>query len=295
MTIVATHRFAEKSNHSQTDLSPLKRVSDRYARGLSDAVERIAAIKADVDVQDVRFQSFGEWVGGLESLSSLSVFRLLPLRGSLILRLEETMISTLVELYFGGKLGPIIARKKDSFRDAELQLIERLGQALVEQLADCFTDYTVVKPAMMNHESNALHVTICKKDEEVMCQSFSLSLGPDSSWDVDLIYSADAAEGALELIQNKSMEQSDATDPDWQREWHRGLQHIHMPLRTILAQPVMRLPELFQMKPGDIIPITPRVKPPLFIANHKFATGTLGEKNGCAAFKIEHIERGDAR
>ena len=49
------------------------------------------------------------------------------------------------------------------------------------------------------------------------------------------------------------------------------------------------------MKPGDIIPITPRVKPPLFVANHRFATGTLGEKNGCAAFKIEHMEQGNAQ
>ena len=83
------------------------------------------------------------------------------------------------------------------------------------------------------------------------------------------------------------------SDPLWQQRWLRNLKQIHLPLRTIVAQPTMRLPELFELKPGDVIPITPRAKPPLFVASRKFASGTLGEKNGCAAFRIEHIEQGD--
>ncbi len=295
MTAPVTHIFAEKSNHSLADMSPMRRISDKYESGLAIAIEQLVGEKVDVIAQDIRFLSYGDWSDELDGLSSLSIFRLLPLRGSLIFRLEEAMINSLVELYFGGTLGPLVARNKDCFREAELQLIARLQGALIQQLGDCFADHAVMKHALLHHETSPLHVTVCKRDEQVMCQSFKISIRPDISWQIDVVYSADAAESAIELIQNKSMEQSEASDPHWQRQWYNGLQQIYLPLRTILAQPVMQLPELFELKPGDVIPITPRVKPPLFVANHKFATGTLGEKNGCAAFKIEHIERGDAR
>ncbi len=295
MTVAVTHIFAKKSNHSLTDMAPLRRISDKYESGLTSAIEQVVGEKVDVIAQDIRFLPYGDWSGGLDSLSSLSIFRLLPLRGPLILRFEEAMINSLVELYFGGTLGPPVTRKKDCFREAELQLIARLQGALIQQLGDCFADHGVMKHALLHHETRPLHVTVCKRDEQVMCQSFKISIEPDISWQIDVIYSADAAESAIELIQNKSTEQSEASDPHWQQQWYNGLQNIHLPLRTILAQPVMQLPELFELKPGDIIPIAPRVKPPLFVANHKFAIGTLGEKNGCAAFKIEHIEKGDAR
>ncbi|GAA0469228.1 hypothetical protein GCM10009096_07700 [Parasphingorhabdus litoris] len=293
MTKVTTHRFAEKTNPVGSDVSPIRRLSDKYAKGLAAAIEQVAGGKVDAVAQDVQFQSFGNWSGKLESLSSFSIFRLLPLRGQLILHLPEEMINNLVELYFGGDLGPAVARSKDGFRDTEIQLIGRLQQTLIDLLVDEFSEYAIMKPALLHHENNPMHLTVCKPDEQIIRQSFKLSIGSDISWDLEWIYSAEAAESTIELLQNKSVETSEAIDPEWQREWYQGLQHIHLPLRTILAQPVMTLPELFEMKPGDVIPITPRVKPPLFVANHKFAIGTLGEKNGCAAFKIEHIERGD--
>lgn len=293
MQAPARHIFAEKAKPKLTNISPLRRLSDKYADGIAEAVEQVSGRTVDVIAQDVRFLSYGDWSNGLNSLSSLSIFRLLPLRGLMILHLEEVMINTLVELYFGGTLGPLVARKNDCFRKAELQLIGRLQDALFQQLGICFSDYAIMKPALQSHESSALHVTICKPDEQVMRQSFDVSIEPDISWQIDVIYSPDAAESAIELVQSKSIDQSEASDPLWQQQWFNGLQNIHLPLRTILAQPVMPLPDLFEMKPGDIIPITPRVKPPLFVANHKFANGTLGEKNGCAAFKIEHIIRGN--
>lgn len=293
MAAVVRHKFAEKSHQVSADTSLLRRVSDKYAAGMATAIEQIAGIKTEVTAQDGRFLSYGEWSSGLENLSSLSVFRLLPLRGSLILFFKEMMINNLVELYFGGTLGPAVARQKDCFRDAEMQLIARLQEALIQRLGDCFADHAIIKPALINHETNPLHVTICKPDEQILCQTFQVAIAQDVVWTIAIAYSAEAAESAIELVRNSQNDNSEESDPDWQRQWLDGLKNIRLPLRMILAQPELRLPELFEIKPGDVIPIAPRVRPPLFVANHKFATGTLGEKNGCAAFKIERLEQGD--
>lgn len=295
MAKVAKHVFAEKSAHLQTDTAPLQRVSDRYAVDLANAIGQLAGHNFVVASEKIRFMDYGKWANSQESFSSLSVFRILPLRGSIILRLDQAMINSLINVYFGGAFGPVVGRNKDGFRESELRLIERLGQLLTELLCDHFSDYGSMKPALQRHETSVYYITGHDPKEQVMSQLFRITASEDMSWPIELLYSADAAESVMEFVQNKSAETPVASDPEWQQQWFSNLQQIHLPLRTILAQPTMRLPELFDMKPGDVIPITPRVKPPLFVANHKFATGTLGEKNGCAAFKIEHMEQGDVR
>lgn len=295
MTKAVPHIFAEKSAHRLTDITPLQRISDRYAERMESAIEQVACHPVAVSPEEMQFTAYSEWAGALGPLSSLSVFRLLPLRGSIILQMEEAMINSLINVYFGGAPGPAVKRKKDGFRDTELRLVDRLAQLLIEKLCDEFSDHGPVKLAMLRHETNPSYFADCQPDEQFMRQPFRVSMGADISWPVELLYSAEAAESVMDFLQNKSIETPAESDPLWQQQWSDRLQKIRLPLRTILAQPTMRLPELFEMKPGDIIPITPRVKPPLFVANHRFATGTLGEKNGCAAFKIDQIEKGDPR
>ncbi|HEY9090170.1 FliM/FliN family flagellar motor switch protein [Parasphingorhabdus sp.] len=287
------YNFARKSAHRQSDSSPLRRISDRYAVAMASAIEHIAGHRTEVTVEEIIFSDFSKWSGVLAPLSSLSIFRLLPLRGSIILHLEETMINSLINVYFGGAPAICVKRTKDGFRQTETQLIDRLALSLMERLADVFSGYGPIKPVFQRHETSASYLTGYKPEDQLLCQPFRISMGTDISWRAELVYSPDAAESAMEFIQSQIRDLPAESDPEWERQWSRNLKQIYLPLRTIVAQPTMRLPELFNMKPGDVIPITPRAKPPLFIGNRKFATGTLGEKNGCAAFRIEHIEQGD--
>ena len=293
MKKIIPHSFAKKSAHRVTDLSPLRRISDRYGASIERAIEYIAGQRTEVVAEEITFSPFSGWSGALAPLSSLSVFRLLPLRGTIILYLEEAMINSLINVYFGGAPALCVNRGRGGFRNTESQLIDRLSRSLMDQFAEGFSSYGPMKPVFQRHETSPSYITGYGPEDQVMCQPFRITAGVDISWRLELVYFPDAAESVLEFVQNKNIDLPAESDPLWQQRWARNLKQIYLPLRTIVAQPTMRLPELFNLKPGDVIPITPRVKPPLFVANRKFASGILGEKNGCAAFKIEHIEQGD--
>ena len=81
-------------------------------------------------------------------------------------------------------------------------------------------------------------------------------------------------------------------DPAWRDQMSKALAHVTLPARSVLARPVLTLPQLAELKPGDIIPIPPARNLPLIIGDRIFARGSLGEQNGLAAFRIETIERG---
>src|SRR5690554_169687 len=289
------YNFASKSAPRQNDLSLLRRISDRYAATMGSAIEHIAGHRVDVTAQDIITSDFSQWSAALPPLSSLSVFRLLPLRGSIILHLEEAMINSLINVYFGGAPALCVKRTKEVFRQTEIQLIDRLAISLMERFSGVMSEYGPAKPIFQRHETSASYLADYKGEDQLLCQPFRITMGADISWRAELVYSPEASESALEFVQSKTRETATESDPEWERQWSHNLKQIYLPLRTIVAQPTMRLPELFNLKPGDVIPITPRSKPPLFVGNRKFATGTLGEKNGCAAFRIEHIEQGDRR
>ncbi|MEW4467107.1 FliM/FliN family flagellar motor switch protein [Parasphingorhabdus sp. JC815] len=293
MAKIVSYSFAEKPAHRLTDLSPLRRISDRYVSAMENAIEHIAGQPVQVVAEEIEFTAYSRWSSALDTLSSLSVFRLYPLRGTVILRLEEGMINHLINVYFGGAPAPSVRRTKEGFRPTEMQLIDRLAPSLIDHLCDIFSGYGPMKPVFQRHESSPSLITGYKEQEQVMRQPFRITADAKNSWQAELIYSSEAAASAIEFVQNKDIELPAASDPFWQQRWAENLKQIYLPLRSILAQPTMRMPELFELKPGDVIPITPQANPPLFVANRRFATGTLGEKNGCAAFRIEHIEQGD--
>src|SRR5690606_41352804 len=95
------YNFASKSAPRQNDLSLLRRISDRYAATMGSAIEHIAGHRVDVTAKDIITSDFSQWSAALPPLSSLSGFRLFPLRGSIILLLEVSMIHSLIKLCLG--------------------------------------------------------------------------------------------------------------------------------------------------------------------------------------------------
>ena len=65
---------------------------------------------------------------------------------------------------------------------------------------------------------------------------------------------------------------------------------VRIQARTVLARPELPLSELMQLQPGDVIPVSLPKSVPLIVAGRRVALGSVGEKDGKAALKIEKME-----
>ena len=131
----AKHLFPEKSVTSPdgygTAAARVRSLRSRYGRCDRETGE--------VTILSWRRKKSGSWStrGGsksLEPFSSLSVFRILPLRGTIILRFDEAMINSLINVYFGGTFGPPVGRNKDGFRESEIAP-DRTSRAIADRAA----------------------------------------------------------------------------------------------------------------------------------------------------------------
>ena len=58
----------------------------------------------------------------------------------------------------------------------------------------------------------------------------------------------------------------------------------------MLARPELSLSELMQLREGDVIPVSLNKLVPLIVAGRRVALGSVGERDGKAALKIEKME-----
>ncbi|MGJ3628883.1 FliM/FliN family flagellar motor switch protein [Sphingomonas sp. MMS24-JH45] len=83
-----------------------------------------------------------------------------------------------------------------------------------------------------------------------------------------------------------------AAEPDakWQTSLTRAAMTVRLPVRSVLAEPVVSLARLMDLKPGDVIPISFGDNVPVMVGGSLLGTGTVGTSNGRAAIRLSHLE-----
>lgn len=79
---------------------------------------------------------------------------------------------------------------------------------------------------------------------------------------------------------------------DWRERLRSTAGHVHLPLRSILARPEIPAARLLSLRVGDLLPIAMPQTVPLLVGPQLLAYGRMGESNGCAAIRIEHMAGG---
>src|SRR3546814_13124785 len=62
---------------------------------------------------------------------------------------------------------------------------------------------------------------------------------------------------------------------------------VKFPVRSVLAEPVISLARLMELKEGDVIPISFGPEVPVMIGTDRFGPGTVGPSNGRAAIRLK--------
>jgi flagellar motor switch protein FliM len=117
-----------------------------------------------------------------------------------------------------------------------------------------------------------------------------LTVGEGRQVPVDLLYPAASLKPIAAILSSKVQSRRQAEDPAWTNNLMRAAMNVKLPVRSVLAEPVIPLSQLMSLQPGDIIPISFGPEIPLRVANHRFARGAVGAANGRAAIRVHRIE-----
>jgi flagellar motor switch protein FliM len=287
----AEHSFARTDSDQKSVIPLLRRIARSLCTGLRNALEPIAGVKLRVDSPDPEFITFDLWCDRQAELVSISQFQLSPMKGRVLVRLEPAMVSAMLDAFFGGTPRESSAAKKE-FTQTDIRLIGRIAKAVGERLAAAWNEVGSFACHATGHATTIDGVRIAPATARMVVQRFRLALPSGTRYEIEIVYPLDGLQVAQDCMVPAGVAEERGPDPAWREQMGKVLSEVCLPARSVLARPVLTLPQLADLKPGDIIPIPPARNLPLIIGDRVFARGSLGEQNGLVAFRIETLERG---
>jgi flagellar motor switch protein FliM len=253
--------------------------------------EPIAGVRPHVAMVDAHVLDFASWSADVPALSSIGVYRIAPLKGQMLLRLDASMISTLVDCFYGG-IGNRPLPARGEFTPTEDRLISRISEALLARVVESWVDILPLEPALIVRETGVGFASSAQPDELMVLQRFRISITREQEWPIDLLFPLSSLRAVEPLMGAKPPVDEERVDPVWQSRIANRMRDIRLPARTVLARPNLSLADLMELKAGDISPVTIGRSLPLIVGDRIVAHGSIGEQDGRAAFQIEKLSQG---
>ncbi len=292
MDDVQPFAFGRGETQAPVMLSGLDRLGEKLARRLRAILEPISGGKPSVTLQPIEIVDFGAWADTVPRFSSIGTYRLLPLKGNTLLRIDAGLVSTLVDCFYGGT-GTRAAPARGEFTPTEDRLIARLSDAFIARLVECWADTLMLDPTLIVRETGIGFGAGAQPSDQMVVQRFSIDLIRDEAWPMELVFPLSALRAVEALTGSKVHDDGNRVDPVWQARIARQMANIRLPARTVLARPSLSLNALMQLKAGDVIPVQIARSLPLIVGDRIVAHGSIGEQEGRAAFMIEKLKQGN--
>ncbi|MBB3101832.1 flagellar motor switch protein FliM [Azomonas macrocytogenes] len=250
----------------------LEMINERFARYTRVSIFNLLRRSAEVAVGGVQVMKFGEYVHSLYVPTSLNLVKIKPLRGTSLFILDAKLVFKLVDNFFGGD-GRHAKIEGREFTPTELRVVRMvLDQAFVD-LKEAWRAVLSVDFEYINSEVNPALANIVNPSEVVVVSTFHIELdGGGGDMHITIPYSM--IEPIRELLDAGF--QSDLSDQDerWAKALREDILDVKVPLAATVVQRQMKLRDILNMQPGDVIPVV-------------MPENMIMRANGVPAFKVK--------
>ena len=283
--------FGQEGPRPAERLTGLERMGEKIARAIRPAIEPIARLRVGVNAEPLQIRSFQEWQDEQPDFSALTLYRLRPLKGGMLIQIHADFIASLVEIFYGGAPGGKRVRKAGDFTASEDLLLNRVLEKVSGIIAGHWTEVIPVELSFAGRETNVAHMPFLRGEEMVVVQPFTVAAG-EASTVISVLYPLATLRPIEEKLEARVQDEDTTASADWRWRMGQALEQVSLPVRSVLARPEISVAELLALKPGDVIPITLPPRTPLLAGARRIADGVIGEQDGRAALMIEKV--GDA-
>lgn len=273
--------------HPFGDLHTLQHLSARLARGLRRGFEAMLRCEARAWAEPLEVQRIGDVRS--ERSDRLTAWLPLSMDGRpALLVIDGAFALELLDLFFGGT-GELPATLPGEFSPAAEALLARVGAMVSAALQTAWEPLAPVQAACGRLDAGAPLAGL-EADEPVVATRFGLARGDKAPAFLDILYPVSTLKPYTVPLTAKVVAKPAETDADWQVALTRAAMNVRLPVRSVLAEPVVSLARLMALQPGDVIPISFGNDVPVMIGGDRIGTGTVGTANGRAAIRITKLE-----
>ncbi|MET0307883.1 MAG: FliM/FliN family flagellar motor switch protein [Sphingomonas sp.] len=271
------------------DLVTLQHLSARLAKALKGVFEGVLRQELRCWTEPLVVQRFADYKA--ERGDGLSAWQPLAMgaakaRAQIVIGAKPLL--EMLDAFFGGD-GEAPSPLPIEFTPAAEALLARLGAMLAVPMEAAWEPLTRVT----FRAETALNIAAAPDlsgEDPVVVTRFGIAVGEGKPQHVDILYPVAALKPHSNSLAAKVHGADVEIEPEWRSGLTRAVMGVKLPVRSVLAEPVVPLSLLLDLKAGDVIPIDFGAEVPVMVAERRLGTGLVGTANGRAAVRLTQLE-----
>jgi flagellar motor switch protein FliM len=153
----------------------LEIVNDRFARLCTNALANTMRKRVDINPISIDMSKFGDFMRSLPVPTSISIFKMDPLRGNALLVVDSRLVFALVENFFGGAGSQPKVEGRD-FTPIEQAIVERVVKIALANMEESWKPVHEVHVELVRTEVNPQFAAIVPPSDVVIVVTFEVEL-----------------------------------------------------------------------------------------------------------------------
>ncbi|MEP9404042.1 FliM/FliN family flagellar motor switch protein [Sphingomonas silueang] len=277
------------------DLHAFEHLSARLARSMRQVFEPLLrrAVRSWAEPVEVdRFAAFTARRASEGAVLTAWVPLALSTGGTpAILVVDGAFLLEALDLFFGG-FGDVPSPMPSEFSPAAEAMLRRVARAIATPMSEAWGPLAGIAFDPGNPEANPAMLPQIDGEDAVVATRFGIAAQDGRPTFIDILYPVAALKPHAPRLTTKVHGKTATPDPRWRSGLTRAVMAVKLPVRSVLAEPVVSLGLLLELKEGDVIPISFGPEVPVWVANRRLGTGTVGTANGQAAIRLLNIDPG---
>lgn len=277
--------FASQDRIVRGRMPTLEMINERFARYFRINLFNMLRRSAEISIGGVQMLKFSEYVHSLFVPTSLNLVKVKPLRGTALFVIDPKLVFILVDNFFGGEGKYHTKIEGREFTPTEMRVIEMLLALAFKDLKEAWAPIMPITFEYINSEVNPQFANIVSPSEVVVVTTFHVELdGGGGDLHVTMPYSM--VEPIREVLDAGVQSDRSDTDERWVHALREDMKEAQVEMRTTLLDVTLKLEEVLNMKPGDIISVDLPEKSVLKVEEIPVFRGKYGIHEGMNAVKI---------
>ncbi len=285
---IRTYDFKRPERVSKDQMRALEGLHERFARNFGAALSGYLRTIIEVKVRSTEQLTYAEFTYSLPVPTSFSLLSVSPLEGQICLEISPLIIYPVIDRMLGGSNAELYIPQRP-LTHIEQRLANRILDRALATLAEAWSNVVNVQLEVIQSESNPQLVQVVAPNEVVVVIGFELKMG-NRSGSMSLCFPYTVIEPVIGRL----------TSQDWfsyrrkgDEAGHRAsimenIREAKLKMRAYLAQTNIRVADLVELQPGDILRTKKESQTELILqveGKSKFA-GKIGQFRGNRAFRI---------
>lgn len=283
--VVKSYDLAHQERIVRGRMPTLEMINERFARLFRVSLFQFIRRSAEIYISGIQIKKFSEFTQGLLVPTSLSVFRVNPLRGKALIVMEPSLIFTAVDNFFGG--GGFFENAPSEGKEftlTEMRIVILIVELIFKDQKEAWKPVMNLDFEYLSSEINPRFANIIEPNELIVVSTIHVDLeGGGGDVHIALPYAMlEPIRDLLDVINSNN----DEVDENWYDSLYREVMRVGVPVNSILVEKNMSIRSVLSLKKGDVIPIDMPDFVSLDAAHVPIFTGKVGVSDGNYAVQI---------